>query len=638
MHIRQSVSDAVKVWRRGQELAAEETYIDPANYPPAKTILHSIPRREQLIDPDEKHLWMPYLEPVHFKSSIWQSLGRVWTWLMLLSTIVFGIVIDRLLRRDTVERQAVRLRMALERAGGTFVKLGQQIAMRIDLVPWAYCIELTKMLDRMPPFPAEQALEAIERTIKRPWQEVFAVFDPKPVGSASMACVYQAILKNGTKVVVKIRRPGIAELFRADLQVLDWMCQFAEFLTVIRPGFTRHFRTELREILMEELDFRREGRFQDIFRRNSKKSGKSFFTAPHVYFELSGDEVLVQEFVTGLWLWEVIALVEQKTLEGWATLREMNIDPALVARRILWVNFWSCDEHVFFHGDPHPANILICPNSEVTFIDFGSCGSFNNQQLVALEQAVLSMQNRDVESMTRAAISLMEPLPPIDVPSLVKQIQEEYMRVLYTFNTPSEYTEYWERTSARQWLVLMRIAQSFNIPMNLHMLRMIRATLLYDSIVLRLDNSLDRYHEYTEFMKDRAQLVKGRWRESLRDGAGDGLFLRLDELNQSFTDLMLRTQTTLGKPILNLGSTVDKWIFTVSVFSRMVGRILFVTILGMVVVNIVLYLMGQPISYFNTLSLVVQNKFYQLFLVFATIFNVRHILFRLMDRDSNNNR
>jgi ubiquinone biosynthesis protein len=637
MHIRQSVSDAVTTWRRAQELA-NDAPVNPLDYPAAETILHSIPRREQLMDPDEKRLWMPYLEPVHFKSSVWQSLGRVWTWLTLIATIVFGILIDRLLRRDTVERQAVRLRLALERAGGTFVKLGQQIAMRIDLVPWAYCIELTKMLDRMPPFSSEQALEAIERTIKRPWQEVFAVFDPKPVGSASMACVYQAILKNGTKVVVKIRRPGIAELFRADLQVLDWMCQFAEFLTVIRPGFTRNFRTELREILMEELDFRREGRFQDIFRRNSKKSGKSFFTAPQVYFELSGDEVLVQEFVTGLWLWEVIALVEEKTPEGRAMLREMNIDPALVARRILWVNFWSCDEHVFFHGDPHPANILICPNSEVTFIDFGSCGSFNNQQLVALEQIVLSMQNQDVESMTRAAISLMEPLPPIDVPSLVKHIQDEYMRVLHTFNTPSEYTEYWERTSARQWLVLMRIAQNFNIPMNLHMLRMIRATLLYDSIVLRLDNDLDRYHEYAEFMKDRAQLVKQRWREGMREGAGDGFFLRLDEIGQSFNDLMIRAQTTLGKPILNLGSTVDKWIFTVSVLSRMVGRILFVTILGMVIVNIVLYLMGQPISYFNTLNLVLQNKFYQLFLVFATIFNVRHILFRLMDRDANNNR
>jgi ubiquinone biosynthesis protein len=636
IHVRQSVADAVQVWQRDQKLA-QQAEAEPLVYPAAETILQPIPRREQLIPPDSSHLWMPSMEPLPFKKSFWRSLGRVFTWLNLISTIVLGGLLDRLLRRDTVERQAVRLRLALERAGGTFVKMGQQIAMRIDLVPWAYCVELSKMLDRMPPFPAEQALEAIERTVKRPWQEVFAVFDPKPVGSASMACVYQAILKDGTKVVVKIRRPGIAEMFQADLQVLDWLSDFAEFSTIIRPGFTRHFRTEVREILMEELDFRREGRFQDIFRRNSKKSGKDFFTSPQVYFEFSGDEVLVQEFVTGLWLWEVIALVEQNTVEGRKILREMNIDPKLVARRILWVNFWSCDEHIFFHGDPHPANILICPNSEVTFIDFGSCGSFNNQQLVALEQMVLSMKNRDVEAMTRAAMSLMEPLPPVDVPALVKQMQDEYMRLLHTFNTPSEYTEYWERTSARQWLVLMRVAQNFNLPMNLHMLRMIRATLLYDSIVLRLDTKLDRYHEYMEYMKDRAQLVKLRWRKQMKENAGDGFFLYLDEISKSFNDVMLRAQSTLGRPIVNFGSTIDKWIFMVSVLSRMAARILLVTILGMVLMNVVLYTRGEPILYLNTLGLVLQDRIYQLFVIAAVLFNTRHILFRLTDRDAPNN-
>lgn len=633
IHVRSSVFDAVNTWRRAQ--AATEP-VDPADYPPAQSILQSIPRREQIIGAEERRLWLPYVEPLVFKTSTWQSVIRLFSWLRLAFTIIFGILIDRLLRRDTVERQAVRLRLALEHAGGTFVKFGQQVAMRIDLVPWAYCVELSKMLDRMPPFPTEQALKAIERTIKRPWQEVFAVIDPKPVGSASLACVFQAILKDGTKVVIKIRRPGIAELFKADLQVLDWISQFAEFLTIMRPGFTRNFRVELHEVLMEELDFRREARFQDIFRRNAKKSGQTFFTAPHVHFELSGSDVLVQEFVTGLWLWEVIALVEQNTSEGRAMLRELNIDPGLVARRILWTNFWSCDEHVFFHADPHPANILVNPDSNVTFIDFGSCGSFNQQQLVALEQMVLSMQTQDVESMTRAAMSLMEPLPPIDVPAMVKQVQDEYMRVLHTFNTPAEYTQYWERTSARQWLVLMRIAQKFNVPMNLHMLRMIRATLLYDSIVMRLDHELDRYYEYREYMKDRAQLVKEKWRTKLRDNAGDGFFLYLDELSKSFNDLMIRTQTTLGKPILNFNFTVDKWIFTVSVLSRMAGRILFVTIFGMLLVNIVLYIRGEPLQYFSTLSIVVQDKLYQLFLVVATIFNVRHILFRLMDRDTNN--
>ncbi len=200
------------------------------------------------------------------------------------------------------------------------MKLGQQLAMRVDLLPWAYCVELSKMLDRMTPFSTEQALQAVERVIKRPWQEVFAVFDPKPIGSASLACVYQATLKDGTRVVVKVRRPGIKELFMADLQVLDWIAGLAEFLTIMRPGFTQKLRIDLRDILMEKLDFRREGRFEDIFRRNAKQTGWKFFTAPRVYFEYSGDEVLVQEFVSGIWLWEVIAIAEQKNAKGLALL------------------------------------------------------------------------------------------------------------------------------------------------------------------------------------------------------------------------------------------------------------------------------------------------------------------------------
>jgi predicted unusual protein kinase regulating ubiquinone biosynthesis (AarF/ABC1/UbiB family) len=633
IRVRQSVAVAVDNWRQRRQQFSDSGSTVMENVP-LESILQSIPRREQLDNHNERQLWLPYLEPVVFKPNFLRSLGRLFTWFNVLFSIMLGNFFDQLLRRDSLERRAIRLRQALERAGGTFVKLGQQVAMRIDLVPWAYCVELSKMLDRMLPFPVEDALRAIERTIHRPWQEVFEFFDPKPIGSASMACVYQATLKDGTKVVVKIRRPGIAELFRADLQVLDWITGLAEFLTLVRPGFTRNLRAELREILMEELDFRREGRFQDIFRRNVSKSGKDFFTAPRVYFEYSGDEVLVQEFVSGLWLWEVIALVEEKTPQGLALLRKLNIDPAVVARRILWAAFWSMDEHVFFHADPHPANILIRPNNEVTFIDFGSCGSFNNQQRIALEQMVLSMKNQDVEAMTRASLSLMEPLPPVDLPALVKHSQDEYMRVLHTFNTPAKYTQYWERTSARQWFVLIGVAQKFNLPINLHMLRMIRATLLYDSIVLRLDNQLDRYQEYTEFMKDRAELVKLRWRKKLKDNAGDNFFLNLEELGKTFNDLMIRTQTTLSRPLVNLGSTVDKWIFATSVLSRMAGRILLVTLIGMGVVNIFQYFNGGAISFADVLSTVLQNRLYQLFLGVTLIFNVRHILFRLRDRDA----
>lgn len=636
LRARRVVSDAVKEWK-GRQKAATGSGNGRGEYPPAEAILRSIPRRQQSVPPDERKLWIPYVEPLLVQNTFIRSAMRLLAWIRVILTITLGNFFDKLLRRDTMERRAVRFRKALERAGGTFVKFGQQLAMRVDLLPWAYCVELSKMLDRMIPFPVEKALEAVERTIQRPWQEVFDVFDPKPVGSASLACVYQATLKNGMKVVVKVRRPHIKELFAADLQVLDWLAGFAEFLTIIRPGFTQKLRIELRDVLLEELDFRREARFQDIFRRNARKAGWKFFTSAHVFFEYSGDEVLVQEFVSGLWLWEVTSIVEQKDAKGRALLKQLNIDPKVIAKRILLATFWSADENVFFHADPHPANILVRPNNQLTFIDFGSCGSFNNQQKVALEQMVLSMQNQDVDAMTRAALSLMEPLPPVDLPVLMKHVQDEYMRVLHTFNTPAEYTEYWERTSARQWFVLIRTAQKFNIPMNLHMLRMIRSTLLYDSIVLRLDNKLDRYHEYTEFMKIRAKFVKRKWRRRLQNNSGDNVFLNIEELGNAFNDVMIRVQSMLSIPIVNLGSTVNKWVFTASVLSRMTGRILFVTVAYLGLVEIFGVATGNPLSFLNALNNVLTSKIYLAFILMAVVFSLRLILFRLRDRDSNNN-
>lgn len=637
LQVRQAVFDAVQEWKNRQNAGADFGEERGGAFPPAESILHSLPRRQQAIPQDERKLWIPLIEPLSTRHTLGQSILRLFSWLRIIFTIVFGELFDFFLRRNTMERRAARFRRALEQAGGTFVKLGQQMAMRVDLLPWAYCMELSKMLDRMKPFATEQALEAVERTVGRPWQEIFSVFDPTPVGSASLACVYQAVLKDGTKVVVKVRRPGIKEIFMADLQVLDWFAGLAEFLTLMRPGYTHKLRMDLREILMEELDFRREGRYEDIFRRNAKKTGWKFFTAPRVYFELSGEEVLVQEFVSGLWLWEVIAITEQRNAKGLAMLREMNIDPKVVARRILLAFFWSADEHVFFHADPHPANILVCPNNEITFIDFGSCGSFNDQQKVALEQMVLSMKNQDVDAMTRASLSLMEPLPPVDVPALVGQLQEEYMRVLHTFNTPAEYTQYWERSSARQWFVLIRVSQKFNLPMNLHMLRMIRATLLYDSIVLRLDNHLDRYEEYTQFMKVRAHLVKRKWRKRLKNNAGDGVFLSVEDFGNSFNDLMIRAQTILSKPIVNLGSTVNKWIFTASVLSRMGGRILIVSIAFLGIFALLHTVQGELVSFVETLKQVVQNRVYQAIIIAGLLFNSRLILTRLRDRDSGRN-
>jgi len=485
-------------------------------------ILTDIPRRD-LVTPNIREISLPLIQPVKFKTSRIKAFGRLLIWVYMISYFVFGTIWDRILRRDCEPRRAVRLRQVFEKVGGTFIKFGQQISMRIDLLPWPYTVELSKMLDSVPPFHLEKAIEIIERSIGRSWQEIFSVFDPEPVGSASIANVYQAILKNGDKVAVKVRRPGIGELFMADFKVFDWLLDIAEFLTIVRPGYTQNIREEFQATLLEELDFIQEARFQIMFRKSAKKTGKNFFTAPKIFFDLSSSKVIVQKYSTGMWLWEVMAGVEQKNPQALSRMRELNIDPKKVAHRLMWVNYWGMQENLIFHADPHPANVIVRKNSKLTFIDFGSCGSFNREQRSGLEMTAIASGQNDAEGMARGTLKLFEPLPPLDVKALFQEAEAEYTRVLTIFRSDHEHTEWWERTSVRQWMSFFKFSRENNIPVTIHTLRMIRATLLYDTIAVRICKDLDRFEEYLKFRKFREKQAKNRISKKIKTQFKRGL-------------------------------------------------------------------------------------------------------------------
>ena len=207
-----------------------------------------------------------------------------------------------------------------------------------------------------------------------------------PTGSASIACVYQAVLKSGEQVAVKVRRPDIREKFAADFKAMGWVLGILEFFAIIRPGFTKNPRNELYDTLMEEVDFYKEARYQALFRRSAKKARRGYFSAPKLYLDLSNEDVIVQEFISGFWLSEVLRAVEHNDQKALATLHLQNIDPKIIARRLLWICYWGLWENLFFHADPHPANIIIQPNNKIVFVDFGSGGSFSRSRRLALHR------------------------------------------------------------------------------------------------------------------------------------------------------------------------------------------------------------------------------------------------------------
>ena len=402
------------------------------------------------------------------------------------------------LRGDAQPRPGLVLRETLERMGGTFVKIGQQLSTRMDLLPLEACEELAKMLDAMPPIPVEQAITAIERATGRPLGATFAAFDPRPLGSASVACVYHAILRGGREVAVKVRRPGIEHIFAADLAALDLLCRVAEALTLIRPGLTGALRAELRSMLMEELDFRSEARYQELFRRQAERDGQRV-SAPRLYAEHSGPGVLVSEFVHGVWLQELVTAVERDDQHALAHYASLHIEPTAVARGLFQTLYWANFENLFYHADPHPKNILVQPHNQLVFVDFGACGPALHRNRRNYIELFRRQALRDVAGVMDVLGNILAPLPPVDRVALYRDGEAITARWQYGFE--SKHPQWWERSSAGMWIGMFELTRRYNIPVTVDTVRLVRSSLLYDTIAARLCGTIDMRVEFDRYRR-----------------------------------------------------------------------------------------------------------------------------------------
>jgi predicted unusual protein kinase regulating ubiquinone biosynthesis (AarF/ABC1/UbiB family) len=575
---------------------------------------------------------------ISFKTSRLLALRRLLLWFGLILHFLRHTLADSFRGQDTVDRRALRLRHAFERGGGSFVKLGKHLSMRVDFMPWAYSVELSRMLDRVEPFPAEEAITTVERCTGKPLAATFASFDPEPIASTAVACVYQAVLLNGEKVIVKVRRPGVGELFMADIQAFDWLLLLAEYMTILRPGFTQGMRREFRDMLLEELDFVQEARRQDAFRRAAAESRKKFFSAPKVYLGLSGPEIVVEEFVGGLWLWELMAAVEQNNSNVLAQAREINIEPTTVAQRLLWVNYWAWEENLFFHADPLPDNIIIGPNSKLYFTNFGTVGTLDKTKRQALQQNMHYARLRDPLNMARATLILLEPLPPIDLIEFTQELESYNWQLLYSLEAAPESLSWQERTSAVQWAGMIRLARKYGVVVDVHVLRLVRTTLLYETMAVRLCHNIDIIEQYRRFNRYRAEQARRRVadaiQEQFNEDSNERLILRLDRLGGTIEGLFYRTRHQLSIPSVNFNAMMSKWAFAVYMLVLFLTQVMAVTGAAFLVGLVVLFLSGeQGIEASQILRTVAGSRIYQLVLLALIFANGRTVLFRMDDKE-----
>ena len=349
-------------------------------------------------------------------------------------------------RRDTAAPLGERIRLALEELGPIFVKFGQAISTRRDLLPRDIADELAKLQDEVPPFPSEQAIAILDEAYGESVADVFKRFDVEPFAAASIAQVHTAQLKNDQEVIVKLLRPGVQEQIEQDLDVLRMIAGLAdrywEHGKRLRP---LEVVAEYEQTIIDELDLMREAANAAQLKRNF--SGSDMLYVPDVYWDYCRPEVLVQERIYGIPISDMDAL------------RESGANIQVLAENGVEIFFTQVFRHNFFHADMHPGNIFVIATDpdkpKYAAVDFGIVGTLNPEDQKYLANNFLAFFDRDYHRIAKLHIDsgwVPEGTRIDQLETAVRTVCEPI------FNKPLA-----EISFAQVLMRLFRVAQRFNV-------------------------------------------------------------------------------------------------------------------------------------------------------------------------------
>lgn len=277
--------------------------------------------------------------------------------------------------------------------GPTFVKLGQLLSTRSDLLPEDYIREFSKLQDRADALPCEEVERVILKELGKPVNEIFVWFDRNVSAAASIGQVHRAKLRSGDEVVVKVQRPGIEESIRTDLEILAEIGKMIEQKTRLGERYKiSEMIEEFSSAILDELDFTLEGRNADIFRKNFR--GDPTVYIPKVYWNYTTKRVLVMEYVAGFKLTSRIEL------------RERGFNPSEIAKRLVDAMLKQIYFDGFFHSDPHPGNLAVLPDNRVVFMDFGQIGQIDEEIRERAADLVIALVRHDIDGIIKGLLNI----------------------------------------------------------------------------------------------------------------------------------------------------------------------------------------------------------------------------------------
>lgn len=338
----------------------------------------------------------------------------------ILSSDGFGFILSKI---NVLERTGItsskdipgpeQLRETIERLGPTFIKFGQILAQRPDILPKSYIEELQRLEDDVPEFDSDIAMHIIEEEIDI---EKFEYVQEKPIAAASIAQVHRARLKTGEEVIIKVRRPGIGEKIREDLDILEFMAKKAEKeIGKLRELKAHNMVEEFASWTRDELNLRKEAKNAQRLKRNL--SDEDRVKVPEVFLEHTTEKVLTMEYVDGV------------KCNNKEKLQQMDIEAEDIARTAIRAGLKQVIRDGFFHADPHPSNFLIQEDGKLVYLDFGMMGKFSKSMQENLGLLFLHAANEDVDAATEIVKKMAVVEDDADLEKLKKDIEEKLLLV-----------------------------------------------------------------------------------------------------------------------------------------------------------------------------------------------------------------
>jgi len=398
-----------------------------------------------------------------------------------------------------------RLRKALEEMGGTFIKFGQMLALQPDILPFAYCRELTDLLDRIAPFDYRFIEQAFREDFGQLPEDIFDTFDPNPISTASIGQVYIATL-SGRKVAVKVRRPAVETEFAGDVRLMTTAIRIIRSLRVKPLYWMIEPMSEFVSWTNEELDYRFEARYMAQLRSNARDN--AWEHVPAVYWEYTTERILVAEFLEGVTVLTFLRAFESNDHVRVSQLKSSGFEPEAFARHIIDNFLGDTFRFGLFHADLHPANLMIQPGNVVGYVDFGITGVLSNYSRQHLVEMTLAYTRGDLDGMAEAFFHVTERDETSDVEGFHRGLRE-YDRDWYEYQGSKSRIK---KNFTLVMLDMLLLSRKTNIWPERDVIKYIRSSIAIDGLITRFAPGFDVGH-YLETVCSR--FLKAQAREQM---------------------------------------------------------------------------------------------------------------------------